>query len=481
MNQRILKTILVFILVASVIFSLICIFGAGLLIFDRNTVLDFSNQSGTITPNSPIKETFQSQLQDESNQDETGSNQEMNDQLDNIPPDVLVEMGLIQKQVSQSRGLQATEIFTQVLFSQDQINQRVLDDFLEDYSEEKAEEDVIVLEAFGLLDSAFDLHNFYRSLLQEQIAGFYDNETKEMVVVQNTGFGGLERLTYAHEFTHALQDANYDINNGLNYNDDACENNSERCAAIQALLEGDATLSELNWYRDYSTSEDQADILTFYDTNESPIFDNSPSFFAKDFLFPYENGFEFVQYLYDRGGWKSVDEVYHNLPVSTEQILHPERYPDDIPINIILPEISSILGEGWEELDRGILGEWYTYLVLAHGSTPNAQLEGATAETAAEGWGGDAYIVYFNQENNSMAMVLRTMWESSGDADEFRNAFYTYAYSRFGEPDRKQSNEFLWDSEFSVNYFNVEDNVTTWILAPNIKLSETIMSIISEY
>jgi len=479
MNQRIAISILVLILVVCIVLSMVCIMGAGLIIQDSNSILDFSNQTGTITSDSPTKETNQIQLPDGTNQGGSESNQAITDQIDNIPPEVLVEMELIQIQVSQSRGLEATSVFTRVLFSQDQINQRVIDDFLEDYTEEDAYQDVIVLEAFGLLDSDFDMYNFYRSLMQEQIAGFYDDETKEMVVVQDTGFGGIERLTYAHEFTHALQDQNFDINNGLNYNDDACENDSERCAAVQALLEGDATLSELNWYKNHSTSEDQADILTFYDTYESPVLDKSPSFFAEDFLFPYENGFEFVQYLYDRGGWKSVDKAYQDIPVSTEQILHPERYPDDKPTKIFLPEIDSTLGDGWKALDEGILGEWYTYLILAHGLNPNAQLDGATAETAAEGWGGDAYIVYHNQEESSKVMILRTEWESSIDAAEFRDAFITYAHSRFGAIGENDSNEFIWDSGLEINYFKVEENFTTWILAPNTTLAEAIMSILS--
>jgi len=61
-------------------------------------------------------------------------------------------------------------------------------------------------------------------------------------------FGGMERLTYSHEYVHALQDQNYDIQYGLQYDTDPCKKDSERCAGVQALLEGDASLAQMDWF-----------------------------------------------------------------------------------------------------------------------------------------------------------------------------------------------------------------------------------------
>ena len=149
------------------------------------------------------------------------------------------QMDEIQTQVSELRGLPSTGPVSRALLTSDELRQHVLDDFLKDYTPEEAQNDAISLAAFGLLQSDFDLHSFLLELYSEQIAGFYDHETKEMFVVQGESFQGSERLTYAHEFQHVLQDQNYDIQNGLNYKDEVCEIESERCAAIQALLEGD--------------------------------------------------------------------------------------------------------------------------------------------------------------------------------------------------------------------------------------------------
>jgi hypothetical protein len=167
---------------------------------------------------------------------------------------LLQEIDLIQTQVVEERGLKPTHPVPVVLLSPDELRTNVVNDFLADYTDEKVADDVLELSTIGLLQPGFDLRTLYVDLLSEQIAGYYDNETGEMFVVQGQGFEGPERLTYSHEYTHVLQDQNYDIAHGLNYNDDACEKDSERCAAIQALIEGDATISQAIWYQFYSTA-----------------------------------------------------------------------------------------------------------------------------------------------------------------------------------------------------------------------------------
>jgi hypothetical protein len=203
-----------------------------------------------------------------------------------------------------------------------------------------------------LLDKDFDLYNFYLDLYSEQIAGFYDQEIKEMFIVQDNDFAGPERLTYAHEYVHALQDQQYDIENGLRFNDDACESDSERCAAVQSLLEGDASLTEAHWLSNFATLEDQKDLADFYNELKSPVFDRAPAFMQEDFLFPYQQGQKFVEALFDLGGWEFVNQAYENPPVSTEQILHPEMYPDNSPVTVNLPDLVSFLDQAWVETDR---------------------------------------------------------------------------------------------------------------------------------
>jgi hypothetical protein len=350
------------------------------------------------------------------------------------------------------------------------LSEKIKQDFLEEYSLEDAHNEALTLAAFGLINPDFDLHNLYIDLYSEQIAGFFDMENKEMVVVQGEGFGGVERFVYAHEYTHVLQDQNFDIENGLQYNDEYCETDEERCSAILALIEGDATLSQLRWFMNNASPTDQAEVMEMVTKGtESPVFDSAPEFIALGLTFPYEYGYMFVDHLYSKGGWSTVDRAYQDPPVSTEQILHPNRYPDDKPISMSLPNLDVILDNGWEEIDRGVVGEWYSYLILSKGLDERARLDNDQAERAAEGWGGDAYVVYYNAETRETVMVLDADWDSTSEADEFANAFREYANRRFGN-----SSSDTWQDSDSYHEFHIDGNNTTWILAPDAEIASAV-------
>jgi hypothetical protein len=111
-----------------------------------------------------------------------------------------------------------------------------------------------------------------------------------MYVVSDEGFNGTERMTYAHEFTHVLQDQTYDLENGLKDNEAYCKNETEYCAAITALIEGDATLSEQYWFYKYSTDLDKSQVQEFQNSYTSPVYDSAPAYMKEDFLFPYQYG-----------------------------------------------------------------------------------------------------------------------------------------------------------------------------------------------
>ena len=395
--------------------------------------------------------------------------------VEELPVDVAMQMNAIQQQVIDLRGLQPTHDVPRALLSPDELRQRVIDDFLVDYTPEEIADDMIELVALGLLEPGFDLNTFYTELLSEQIAGFYDQETGEMYVVQGEGFFGPERLTYSHEYTHVLQDQTYDIENGLDYNDDSCQEDTERCAAIQALIEGDASLTELNWYFEFATAADQEQVLDFYESYSSPIYDSAPTFMQRDFVFAYNQGLTFVQALYDEGGWEAVDAAYANVPVSTEQILHPERYPADIPVPVELPDLLPVLGDGWRELDRNVMGEWYTYLILGYGIDSATQIEDAVAAEAAAGWEGDTYLVYYNDATAQTVVVMRTLWDSNTDAVQFSDAFHDYAEARYNVDTQGPGTEMTWSYPGGYATLLQSGSQTTIVLAPNAATAQAVL------
>jgi Zn-dependent peptidase ImmA (M78 family) len=388
------------------------------------------------------------------------------------------EINLIQTQVVEERQLQPNATVPVVLLTSSELRTNVINDFLADYTDEKISNDILELSIIGLLKPDFDLKTFYINLLSEQIAGYYDNETKEMFVVSDTGFEGPERLTYSHEYTHALQDQNYNIAHGLNYNDDACEKESERCAAVQALLEGDATLSQTLWYQYYATAQDQAQIAQFYNSLKMPVYDTAPAFLKESFDFPYNQGATFVADIYNNGGWNAVDQLYHNPPVDTEQILHPNLYPSDKPITVTLPDLLPTLGTGWREVDRNIMGEWSTYLILADGDNTNARLSTSAAQDAAAGWGGDEYVVLHNDSANLTVFVMKTVWDTTDDASQFASSFQQYANARFGVNTTKQGDTSVWSYSAGYTTLQLSGSTTIWITAPDAATAQTVAGLV---
>lgn len=377
-----------------------------------------------------------------------------------IDPQVQAQMIDIEGQVSQLRGLNATSTLVRNLLSPAELREFVLNDFFDDYSPEEARDDARVFSLLGLLEPDFDLLSFYTDLFSEQIAGFYDDEIKEMFVVQENGFGGLERFTYAHEFVHALQDQIYDFDEGLDYNEDSCEIESERCAAIQALVEGDATILQEEWLQTYATQQDFADLLEFFNIFQQPVFDSAPNYMQQDFLFPYTYGANFVREIRDQGGWSAVDAVYADPPVTTEQILHPERYPWDKPIVLTPPDVVDALGAGWREIEFNVLGEWFTQLVLAEYINSDRSFE------AAEGWGGDVYVALANDAQNTGALLLITQWDTLDDAQEAQSAFVEYGDMRYGVGS-PVSDGWMWWSAEGYALFEYSGNQTLLIFAPD--------------
>jgi hypothetical protein len=387
------------------------------------------------------------------------------------------QMDQIQQQVLSYRGLKLTQPLKRSLITTAQLKDPVVNEFFADYTAADAKKDSEELSAFGLLPADFNLHDFYVKLYSEQIAGYYDSKTKEMYVISDEGFNGSERMTYAHEFTHVLQDQTYDIQNGLKMNDAYCKNETEYCAAVQALVEGDATLSEQYWFYKYSTDLDKQQITQFQQTYTSPVYDSAPAYMKEDFLFPYQYGLDFVNALYAKNKWQSIDDAFKNPPVSTEQIMHPEKYPAEVPVKVTVPDLLPTLGSGWTEVDRNVMGEWYTYLVLADGRDPKFQLDSQTAKDAAAGWGGDTYVYYANEKTSQFVLVWESQWDTAADSEQFWQASRTYGNDRWGTPTTDTATSISWQSDTDgAVTMSQSGGAVFWELAPTTALESQIIN-----
>lgn len=398
-----------------------------------------------------------------------------------LPAAIANQMDQIEGEVARVRGLDQPPTVNRNLLTTEELRKKVEDNFFKDYNPQEVADDVRVLTALGLIEPGYDLYNLYLDLYTEQIAGYFDLDTEEMYVVLDQDFKGPQRSTYAHEYTHALQEYNHDVRVGMNYSEDYCKTDSEYCAAVQALIEGDASLTEQSWLYLYGTDQDRKEIDEYYQNNDLSVYDSAPAFLRDDFIFPYLQGVDFTLALFEKGGFTQIDQAYIDPPTTTEQILHPERYPDDKPVPVTLPDLSNTLGRELREIDRGVMGEWYTYLILARGAGTSFQLAEDQAAPAAEGWGGDGYVVYWDEAAGQPVVVLLTTWDSAAEADEFAAAFQDYAGARWGDAlPGETANQSRWESSADgASIFQHSAKETLWVIAPSADDAQLILESLS--
>ena len=109
-----------------------------------------------------------------------------------------------------TRSLPIEHTVKRKLISRDQVNRYLKEKFDEDEGAKRMERSEIVLKKFGLLDRDFHLRPFLLSLLTEQVAGFYDNKTKTVNLLDWIE-PDEQKPVLAHELTHALQDQKIDL------------------------------------------------------------------------------------------------------------------------------------------------------------------------------------------------------------------------------------------------------------------------------
>ena len=324
------------------------------------------------------------------------------------------EIGVIMLDVEESRGLPFLEIPVVTILDEADFSARVRETMEEDLDSDEIAGDQAVFELLGMLDDTIDLFQFIVDLYTEQVAGFYDPDIGELVVpVSSDGITPLQEITIAHELVHALTDQHFDFND---VHEDLIDNGTgDDEYGVLGLVEGDATYQQFLFLEsmDPSTAANAVLESLSYDTS---ILDAAPRWIQQDLAFPYEHGLVFTAFLVNEGGLKAVDEVYLDLPVSSEQILHPEKYVRaEGPSELSVPTVAL---DGWELFDEATFGEWGIRLLLMDSLTP-----GETTQAAA-GWGNDAYTVFLRGEDTAIAWVYEG--ETIEDAEDLANGLVAH-------------------------------------------------------
>jgi hypothetical protein len=327
--------------------------------------------------------------------------------------------------VSRLRGLEIKHPVKSALKTRDEIEASVIRDLDETTPREEFEASEKTLVKLGLIRKDFQLRDYIVKLLREQVAGFYEPKTKEFYLAAWLPLSEQKKVM-AHELVHALQDQHFNLRRFERWP----KGDSDAELAAHALVEGEATLVMIQYDLeqtgvrgvDMTKLGSLTDRLLEADANTDdpnyPVLSAAPTVLRENLQFPYVYGVGFAQAVVKSGSLRGLNNAYQQLPASTEQIMHPEKFiARDNPIKIEIPDLARALGDGWKQSDADVNGE-FGYMVLLGEFIPKR-----TAREAAAGWGGDRYAFYENKAAGASTLVQYTTWDSASDAKEFFDAY----------------------------------------------------------
>ena len=353
----------------------------------------------------------------------------MQDEIDTLhrqqPRDANTILGRIAAAVEQIRRLQFLRTVKPEFLTDDELAARVEQDFRETNPRAKIEQTDAVLTALGLLGPRDDLYDIDVGIVREQVAGFYDSHSGELVVGgDGAAPSPLDQVLLAHEYVHAVTDQHYNLDR-LDALDAAGKD--DEAEAFRSLIEGDATVMMFQYAQKYLTPSDRAEVSKEADAAPSQRLESAPKALRAALLFPYEEGKQFAQSIIDAGGISALNKAYRDPPTSTEQILHVDKYLSatrDEPMPVQVPKLAATMGAGWTDLPGGGVGELDVRLIV------DQYLSSADGVAAGDGWGGGRYTAAASQ--NGAVVASLTEWDSVSEAREAADIFARWLPARYG-------------------------------------------------
>jgi hypothetical protein len=320
----------------------------------------------------------------------------------------------IQKFVERERGLKFTKSVNVRLAGEGEFQGLLLEDFDKERAALLEEQQVLI--ALGLVPPNTDVVALERSLLSIGVVGFYDPETKELVV-RGAEITPYVREVLAHELTHALDDQHFDLNRPQLDNPD-----DESGFGYLGLIEGnarrieDAYLSSLSATEQDEAAAEQETLIA-----QHPEIFTLPRILITLVQAPYEEGPAFVDAVLEAGGQSRLDEAFSLPPITSEQILEPRRYlAGEGPVAVPAPPADG------PQQNVGVIGELLLREMLFDSLTSGAEVNRAVA-----GWGGDRYVTWTDASGKS---CLRDSFvgDTANDTSELVQALTKWSQDRGG-------------------------------------------------
>lgn len=303
----------------------------------------------------------------------------------------------------------------------------------EQLPEGRAERLAAAYRRLGLLPDTLELRPFLRRLYLEQVAGYYDPAADTLFVMEGAE-GEQLRTVLVHEVTHALQDQRVDMDSIV----EALDGQNDRSTAFQAAVEGQAMFVMTEWRVGQLTGE-SVDLTRMPGLMEKiresaasgggamPVFGSAPRILRETLTFPYIEGMGLIVHLWSGGSGRPAP-FGELLPLSTEQVLHPEKLAGrdaDPPRRL---SVDGLPG-GWEERYGDSLGELEAGIFLGEHLG-----DGSRGRRLAAGWDGDL-VLLARDGGEGEALAWFSVWDSAADADSAAAGLEAAMEGRYGGGD----------------------------------------------
>ncbi len=329
------------------------------------------------------------------------------------------EVPAIMQQLSEITGMKVHHAVPCAFITRAEVNK-----YLKDRVEEVAKPDEIraeelTLKKFGFVPQDFNLEKNTVDLLTEQAAAFYDYNKKKLYITESDSSDSQEPVL-AHELGHALADQNYNLAKFVKQG----RKSDDGATARLAVMEGQATwlmsefLARQNGQSLKNSPELVAAMAKVSDSSggQYPVFEKEPLYLRVTLVFPYTKGMLFQNAVTQRDGKQGFGEVFVHAPVSTQQIMHPEKYFDGTkPTDPKLPDMK--LAHGYKGLVGGTLGELEHHILIAQA------LSDAKADEIAPHWRGCNFALAENKKIGRVMLFYVSEWDSESSARQFLAAY----------------------------------------------------------
>jgi len=332
----------------------------------------------------------------------------------------------ISKDVAELRGLPFEKPIQKGILTRPELKKLILEVLYKEMPKERMLAYQKTLTRFGLLPEGTDLEKTLVNFLTENVAGLYNDETQRLYLIREVN-RALQGIALSHELTHRLQDEHFGLAK-LPLKD---KENDDLAIAALAVVEGDATEVMYRYAQIMITKDPKgfAELANSSDAmaKEMESLKAAPLYLKRNLLFPYANGLTFVNHLKALGGNDKLNAAFRSPPMSSEQILHPEKYTAkrDDPTFLRLPDLTAALGPGWKEVLVNVMGELNVQVLCEQfGLSP-------TAVVTAAGWDGDCYACYEQTDTGRLFLAWISTWDSEADAREFFDVYRTALQKKY--------------------------------------------------